>query len=292
LEGQLALYRGEHGVRPPVNPDSPADPLPSAVTLLSQLSHARKELAHLEAMVVDLNDKVEWVNRNYPSLLDREHGQFKIITLPQNPSHARMESKKDKDMEKAKQELQVQTLRVQELEAELERVRSAGGGAGGSAFASSLTSSPSSTPSSAALLALQTRHADALSKAESERASAEKKALRLKEVFGAKVLEFRAICYALTGFKIELVQGLYRLKSMYAEREVDHLLFRPTNPAAEGGATGAADKVQTLEVMETDFTARLDPSVTAYLNKMHSIPAFLAAVQLHLLEKQTKAPLR
>ena len=144
--------------------------------------------------------------------------------------------------------------------------------------------------SSSALLSLQARHAEVVARLEADKAASEKRAQRLKEVFGAKVMEFRATCYALTGYKIELVQGSYRLKSMYAEAEGDHLLFRQTPDPAGTAATPAApaDKLQHLEVLETDFTARLDSSITAYLSKMHSIPAFLAAVQLDLVEKQTK----
>ena len=48
---------------------------------------------------------------------------------------------------------------------------------------------------------------------------------RLKEVFQVKIAEFRQACYELTGYKITMVGTQYRLRSMYAERETDDLLF-------------------------------------------------------------------
>ncbi|EDO29862.1 predicted protein, partial [Nematostella vectensis] len=56
--------------------------------------------------------------------------------------------------------------------------------------------------------------------------SSELKNQRLKEVFSRKIQEFREACYALTGYKIDVVRDKkYRLQSMYAERANDDLLF-------------------------------------------------------------------
>jgi mitotic spindle assembly checkpoint protein MAD1 len=57
--------------------------------------------------------------------------------------------------------------------------------------------------------------------------SAERKNKRLKEVFAQKIQEFREACYSLTGYRIDVVQDQqYKLKSMYAERSSDCLLFQ------------------------------------------------------------------
>ena len=57
--------------------------------------------------------------------------------------------------------------------------------------------------------------------------SAERKNQKLKEVFSQKIQEFRQACYTLTGYRIDVVQDQqYRLKSMYAERSADSLLFQ------------------------------------------------------------------
>jgi mitotic spindle assembly checkpoint protein MAD1 len=110
----------------------------------------------------------------------------------------------------------------------------------------------------------------------------EKKMMRLKEVFQSKVSEFREATYLLTGYKIELMSssssglGQYKIRSMYAERDVDYLLFQYTD-----------NSKKSLQVLETEFVKKLDQSLTIYLNKFHSIPAFTAAVTCELFQRQT-----
>lgn len=69
--------------------------------------------------------------------------------------------------------------------------------------------------------------------------SAELKNQRLKEVFQTKIQEFRKVCYALTGYQIDVTtESQYRLTSMYAEHKADCLIFKvgPSwQPAARGG---------------------------------------------------------
>lgn len=46
------------------------------------------------------------------------------------------------------------------------------------------------------------------------------------QVFKKKIQEFREACYALTGYKVDVIRdNQYRLQSMYAERSTDDLLF-------------------------------------------------------------------
>ena len=46
------------------------------------------------------------------------------------------------------------------------------------------------------------------------------------QVFKKKIQEFREACYALTGYKVDVIRdNQYRLQSMYAERSSDDLLF-------------------------------------------------------------------
>ncbi|XP_057343435.1 mitotic spindle assembly checkpoint protein MAD1 isoform X6 [Manis pentadactyla] len=57
--------------------------------------------------------------------------------------------------------------------------------------------------------------------------SAELKNQRLKEVFQTKIQEFRKVCYALTGYQIDVTtESQYRLTSMYAEHKADCLIFK------------------------------------------------------------------
>lgn len=69
--------------------------------------------------------------------------------------------------------------------------------------------------------------------------SAELKNQRLKEVFQTKIQEFRKVCYALTGYQIDVTtESQYWLTSMYAEHKADCLIFKvgPSwQPAAHGG---------------------------------------------------------
>ncbi|XP_014386471.1 PREDICTED: mitotic spindle assembly checkpoint protein MAD1 [Myotis brandtii] len=63
--------------------------------------------------------------------------------------------------------------------------------------------------------------------------SAELRNQRLKEVFQAKVQEFRKVCYTLTGYQVDITrESQYRLTSMYAERQDDCLVFKATGPPA------------------------------------------------------------
>lgn len=57
--------------------------------------------------------------------------------------------------------------------------------------------------------------------------SSELRNQRLKEVFQRKILEFRTVCYVLTGYQIDLTaENQYRLTSVYAEHMEDSLIFK------------------------------------------------------------------
>lgn len=46
------------------------------------------------------------------------------------------------------------------------------------------------------------------------------------QIFKKKIQEFREACYALTGYRVDVIrENQYRLQSMYAERSTDDLLF-------------------------------------------------------------------
>ena len=86
-------------------------------------------------------------------------------------------------------------------------------------------------------------------------------------------------------YKIEMSGGgrkgvgaQLRLRSMYGEQEDDCLLFK----LKEGGG---------LELLESDFTQRLEAKLFTYLTSCHSIPAFLSNLTLELFERQTFVPM-
>ncbi|XP_041061940.1 mitotic spindle assembly checkpoint protein MAD1 isoform X1 [Carcharodon carcharias] len=109
--------------------------------------------------------------------------------------------------------------------------------------------------------------------------SAELKNQRLKEVFQKKIQEFRAVCYTLTGYKIDVTtENQYRLSSMYAEHQDDYLMFKAAN------SLGAK-----MQLLETDFSRSLTELINLHLHHQNSIPAFLSAITLDLFSRQTCA---
>jgi len=102
---------------------------------------------------------------------------------------------------------------------------------------------------------------------------------RLKALFKQKTKAFREAVYLLTGFMIDMTQDQnpqLRVRSMFAERENDHLVFQ-WQPDVEGG----------LHLLETEFCSRIDEHIFSYLKKCNSVPAFLSVLTLDLFEKQT-----
>ena len=109
---------------------------------------------------------------------------------------------------------------------------------------------------------------------------------RLKESFREQIALFREGVCLMTGLKVDMLpvtdgRPTFRVRSIYAENEHDHLMLR--YPADVG------DEIKSLDVLSTDFAKELFnmPHCHAYMTKFHSLPAFLASVQLALFEKQT-----
>ncbi|XP_036913827.1 mitotic spindle assembly checkpoint protein MAD1 [Sturnira hondurensis] len=109
--------------------------------------------------------------------------------------------------------------------------------------------------------------------------SAELKNQRLKEVFQTKIQEFRKVCYALTGYQVDITrESQYRLTSMYAERKDDCLVFKATGPSGT-----------TMQLLETEFSRTVPELIELHLQRQDSIPAFLSALTLDLFGRQTLA---
>ncbi|XP_039081949.1 mitotic spindle assembly checkpoint protein MAD1 isoform X1 [Hyaena hyaena] len=109
--------------------------------------------------------------------------------------------------------------------------------------------------------------------------SAELRNQRLKEVFHTKIQEFRKVCYALTGYQIDVTtESQYRLTSMYAEHKADCLIFKATGPS------GAK-----MQLLETAFSGTVRELIELHLLRQDSIPAFLSALTLDLFSRQTMA---
>ncbi|XP_012531863.1 mitotic spindle assembly checkpoint protein MAD1 [Monomorium pharaonis] len=101
----------------------------------------------------------------------------------------------------------------------------------------------------------------------------EVKIARLKEAFKASSSEFRQACYQLFGWRIDRSkEGCYKLSSQYAESPDDVLFFHVG---------------ERVDMLETAFSASLGSLVEQYLQKQHSVPMFLNAVQSELFSQQT-----
>jgi mitotic spindle assembly checkpoint protein MAD1 len=105
---------------------------------------------------------------------------------------------------------------------------------------------------------------------------------RLKESFKEQIGRFREGVYLMTGFKIDMIpdndRPRFKVRSLFAEDEKDHLMFK----WPEG------KDVQSLDMMATEHAKLLTTTPSyEYVTRCHSIPAFLASVQLSLFEKQT-----
>lgn len=104
-------------------------------------------------------------------------------------------------------------------------------------------------------------------------ASAEAKNRRLVDAFRRTSHDFRHGCYALTGYRIDVLsQGHYKLTHMYADSPDDYLLFQNAQ--------------QRMNVLETDFMRQLGELASTYLEKYDSIPAFLSALTLKLFARR------
>ncbi|XP_034935395.1 mitotic spindle assembly checkpoint protein MAD1 [Chelonus insularis] len=104
------------------------------------------------------------------------------------------------------------------------------------------------------------------------------KITRLKDAFKTSSQEYRQACYQLFGWRVDRTkEGRYKLSSQYAESPDDFLFFQ----VAEG-----------VDLLETEFSATLEPLIDRHLKTQHSVPMFLCAVQTELFSQQTMTSLK
>lgn len=93
---------------------------------------------------------------------------------------------------------------------------------------------------------------------------------------------FREGVYLMTGFKVDMLPNTdrptFRVRSVYSANEQDHLLLKWPKTS----------DVSSLDILNTDFAKSLSGTPSyQYMTKFHSLPAFLASVQLSLFENTT-----
>lgn len=96
-------------------------------------------------------------------------------------------------------------------------------------------------------------------------------------MYSARWQEFRSAIYTLLGYKIDLDENSCRLKSMYAERDDDVLIFN-----VKDGSD--------FDLLETEYSRCLTDKIEAYLGKCRSYPAFLSSLTLDLFNQRTYLP--
>ncbi|KAL7541501.1 hypothetical protein ACHAXR_011330 [Thalassiosira sp. AJA248-18] len=105
---------------------------------------------------------------------------------------------------------------------------------------------------------------------------------RLKEQFRNQIALFRQGVYLITGFKIDMSQGesdcqIFTVRSLYGEREDDHLKFK-----------WSPKKKNKLDMLNTDMAHLLMKGASGVYVKEHgSWPGFMASVTLQLFDQQT-----
>jgi hypothetical protein len=124
----------------------------------------------------------------------------------------------------------------------------------------------------------------------------EKLIQRLKENFKEQIAFFREGVYMITGYKVEMLPNnsdrpVFRLRSVFAENEDDQLLIQWSKDFQKNrniDPTNSATSAASLDILDTDLAKILATTPSyEYMSKFHSLPAFLASVQLSLFEKQT-----
>lgn len=106
---------------------------------------------------------------------------------------------------------------------------------------------------------------------------------RLKEQFRNQIALFRQGVYLITGFKFDMTQDsendcqIFTVRSVYGEREEDHLKFK-----------WSPKKKTKLDIMNTDMAQLLlKGSSGVYVKEHGSWPGFMASVTLQLFDQQT-----
>lgn len=114
---------------------------------------------------------------------------------------------------------------------------------------------------------------------------------RLKQVFSKQSLEFREAVYALVGYKVDLLPNKkIRATSKFAASEDDCFIFVPEKrPGSIGGSLGSSGKIKFTGIEDGPLTTEYDNLVTFWIKERHDIPCFLAALNLELYDKTTKA---
>ncbi|KAK9472572.1 spindle assembly checkpoint component Mad1 [Dipodascopsis tothii] len=114
---------------------------------------------------------------------------------------------------------------------------------------------------------------------EKQLADREKRMRRLKEIWSAKSMEFREAVYSLLGYKLDfLPNNKVRATSMFASSDDESFTFDPD--AGTMKLSGRTD---------SPFARECANLITFWVQERREIPCFLAALNLELYDRTTKA---
>ncbi|KAK9459744.1 spindle assembly checkpoint component Mad1 [Lipomyces oligophaga] len=112
-----------------------------------------------------------------------------------------------------------------------------------------------------------------------EVAEKEKRMTRLKQIWGTKSVEFREMVYSLLGYKLDfLPNNKIRATSIFATSDDESFTFDPTNMTMK--LSGKSD---------SPFAQECSNLITFWVHERREIPCFLAALNLELYDRTTKA---
>lgn len=104
--------------------------------------------------------------------------------------------------------------------------------------------------------------------------SAELKIKRLLQTFKETSQEVREMTYRLTGYRLDITStDVYKLTNIYAASADDYLIFKR-------GSSGE------MQLLESNFSKMTKELMDVYLQRQHSIPAYLSSITLDLLNQQ------
>ncbi|RUS21761.1 spindle assembly checkpoint component Mad1 [Endogone sp. FLAS-F59071] len=115
---------------------------------------------------------------------------------------------------------------------------------------------------------------------ETQIAAKEAREKRFKQIWGAKLTEYREAVHSLLGYKLDFLEnGRVRLKSMYSEAD-DHSFIFTSNDGDMGMMKLAGGG-------NTEYMNSMQNQIRFWVNERDSIPAFLSSVTLELFDRTT-----
>eukprot|EP00484_Ammonia_sp_Unknown_P007902 CAMPEP_0197052426 /NCGR_PEP_ID=MMETSP1384-20130603/26906_1 /TAXON_ID=29189 /ORGANISM="Ammonia sp." /LENGTH=696 /DNA_ID=CAMNT_0042485163 /DNA_START=15 /DNA_END=2105 /DNA_ORIENTATION=- len=249
--------------------------------LNKQISELNQRIQQMEVAANNMNKRLEEVEMENVKLQSRiGDGEYnslttRVLSMKNNPLKLAMQRKQAA----AHNEVKVLQQRLKELEAELVKYKSNVCGNGNAVNASS-TSADSSVFNAnyfelenkynilAKKLELKTEEVEKLSK---EIESAKKIRQRMNSLFAKKAGEYREKIYQMLGYNVTLLGDgkTYRLQHLWMDSPDDEIVLR-------------IDKLEQLQVTDTEFVRNMDKTLLLKLHKTRSLPVFLSELTLHL----------